>query len=254
MKAPRKGAFPPPGTGDTNIIALINASTLLTDPLRVAACAAALEIQVNRDLAPAWSVRPTQVIATDPASPPPPSFAWQLVLLDDADQAGALGYHLLTPFGLPLGRVFVRTAQQAGVSWQSVASHELCEMLVDPWINLEMQTGAQQFMAVEVCDPVEGDSYLINSEPVSNFVTPPWFVGRLPPPAPQRPFDQLALVTAMQQLRPQGYVSVWDPVNGWQAQLGPARTAVPDHDDRIQQRLKKGIATRKRGHIITLGS
>ncbi len=243
-------------TGDTNLVALINASTLLTDPSALAACAVALQTQVNRDLVPTWSVRSIQ-IQSDP-SLPVPNFAWTLVLLDDADQAGALGYHQLTPFGLPQGRVFVRTAQQAGVAWQSVASHELLEMLCDPWVNLEMQTGDQQFMAVEICDPVEGDTYLIDGVPVSDFVTPPWFVGLLPPPAPPRPFDQLALVTAKQTLRPQGYVSIWDPVNGWQAQFGSARTALPAHDDRVWRRmartLRLHLAPTTPSHIVRLGS
>src|SRR5512143_905110 len=38
--------------------------------------------------------------------------AWAMVFLDDADQAGALAYHDLTPAGLPISKVFVRTTIQ----------------------------------------------------------------------------------------------------------------------------------------------
>ncbi len=34
---------------------------------------------------------------------------WQFIYLDDADQAGALGYHDLTDNGQPISKVFVRT-------------------------------------------------------------------------------------------------------------------------------------------------
>jgi hypothetical protein len=36
----------------------------------------------------------------------PASGSWWLVMLDDSDQAGALGYHDLTSDGLPLGNIF----------------------------------------------------------------------------------------------------------------------------------------------------
>ena len=38
--------------------------------------------------------------------------AWAMVFLDDADAPGALAYHDLTPAGLPLSKVFVRTTLQ----------------------------------------------------------------------------------------------------------------------------------------------
>ena len=38
---------------------------------------------------------------------PLPAAAYPLVLFDDAEQAGALGYHAETPDGRPYGRVFV---------------------------------------------------------------------------------------------------------------------------------------------------
>jgi len=59
-----------------------------------------------------------------------------MAFLDSADVQNALGYHDLTPDGLPLSKVFVQTTVQAGQKVSVTASHELAEMLVDPAINL----------------------------------------------------------------------------------------------------------------------
>lgn len=61
---------------------------------------------------------------------------WWLVLLDTSDEAGYLGYHEATIDGMPLGKVFVKTAEAANRAWSVTASHELLEMLADPWLNL----------------------------------------------------------------------------------------------------------------------
>ena len=50
--------------------------------------------------------------------------AWALAFLDTADVANALGYHDLTPDGLPLSKVFVRTTLGAGQKVSVTASHE----------------------------------------------------------------------------------------------------------------------------------
>lgn len=39
------------------------------------------------------------------------------------------------------------------------ATHEICEMAVDPTINLAAQDDGDTFWAYEVCDPVEDDQY-----------------------------------------------------------------------------------------------
>jgi len=57
-----------------------------------------------------------------------------MVFLDNADQPGGAAYHDLTPDGMPLAKVFVKTT--VGTRLVSVsASHELVEMLVDPAIT-----------------------------------------------------------------------------------------------------------------------
>src|SRR5262245_36755463 len=53
---------------------------------------------------PIWGY-PVKLYNTD--SPRPTD--WQLIYFDDADTAGALGYHELTHNGQPISKVFVKT-------------------------------------------------------------------------------------------------------------------------------------------------
>lgn len=54
----------------------------------------ALQTQVSRDFAPAWGIDADLVFV--PKGKKPPAKYWWLVMLDNSDQAGALGYHDLT--------------------------------------------------------------------------------------------------------------------------------------------------------------
>lgn len=113
-------------------VAVLNMSTTLSDA-EIEPLVAAYQEDVGQNFA-AWSdarVTVAQVRTGDPA----PAGWWQLAFLDDATQAGALGFHELTTQGLPLGKVFVRTTQACGQTPSRVGNHELWEMLVDPWLN-----------------------------------------------------------------------------------------------------------------------
>src|SRR4029077_12961182 len=101
----------------------------------------------------------------------------QIVLTDDPDQAGALGYHEMSSNGTPLGKVFARLDVESGSSWTVTLSHELLEMVADPWINWCAQGSDGRIYALEVCDAVESDSlgYEIDGVLVSDFITPSWF-------------------------------------------------------------------------------
>ena len=114
-------------------IAVLNESTVLKDA-DVQPVVAALQKQAHSDFCPAWDLAlPTVVFV--PQGQVPPAGAWQLLILDNSDQAGALGYHDLTAEGLPLGKVFAKDDIDAKTSWTNTASHELLEMLADPWLN-----------------------------------------------------------------------------------------------------------------------
>jgi hypothetical protein len=160
------------------IISVINASTIVHDD-EVETVTRALQQQVSRDFAPVWGVDATLNFIGKGAKASPGS--WWLTILDNTDQAGALGYHDLTSESMPIGKVFAGTDKQYGLVWSVTASHELLEMLGDPDINLTVfvqpddKTGT--LYAYEVCDPCEDDAfaYEIDGVKVSDFVYPAYF-------------------------------------------------------------------------------
>jgi hypothetical protein len=134
--------------------------------------------------------------------------AWAMAFLDDADVANALAYHDLTPQGLPMAKVFVRTIQANQESLSVSASHELAEMLVDPAINL-MSTGPdpKAAYAYETADPVESESFKVGGVPMTDFVYPAYFEGFRK--AGSTRFDRLGKVRRPFQILPGGYQSVF---------------------------------------------
>ena len=158
------------------MIYVINKSTVASDATVKKWCAA-LRIQVKRDFAPAWGlVKPPALrFRRSTLFIPRTSRVWIIAVLDNADQAGALGYHSTDDRGRPYARVFVQTAQEYGVEPSTTFSHEVLETYGDPDVSQWADTGHGYQVPVEVCDAVEGDSYAINGVQVSNFLTPVWF-------------------------------------------------------------------------------
>jgi hypothetical protein len=156
-------------------IAVINESTAIADA-EVQKMIGAFEKQWNRDLAPCWGLEEASFTWTAKNNPPPAG-AWWVVFLDDSDQASALAYHDLTDIGLPISKVFVKTILADKASVSVGATHEICEMAVDPTLNLAAQDDKGTFWAYEVCDPVEDDKYAydVDGVLVTDFVTPRWF-------------------------------------------------------------------------------
>lgn len=100
------------------------------------------------------------------------------------------------------------------VSWSITVSHELLEMLVDPYINLtvfvENEQGGGTLFAYEVCDACEADEFGykidgVDGVLVSDFVFPSWFEPRQ---AHSTQFDWQNRITAPLQLLPGGYIGV----------------------------------------------
>jgi hypothetical protein len=213
-------------------IAIINASNTLKDD-EVKAAVPAFQKQVRNDFAPAWGVDADLVFVK--RNDKPPAGAWWLVLLDNSDQAGALGYHDLTTDGLPLGKVFAATDKQYGYQWTVTVSHELLEMLVDPDINLtaglERQNHPPRFYSYEVCDACEADNYgyKIDNVLVSDFVYPAWFEGFRKKNSTQ--FDHGKRITAPFQLLKGGYISYYD-ANGSGWTQTTAEKEVPRYSER----------------------
>ena len=95
---------------------------------------------------------------------------WRLELFKASDPrlASAPGWHgyLRQPYA-----VVAHTR-----NWTRIASHELLEMLADPYAS-QLLDG---YLA-EVCDPVKTLSYRVRGVLMADFVTPAWFTGAAGP-------------------------------------------------------------------------
>lgn len=207
----------------TMSICVKNQSTVLTDA-EVIAAIPSFQKQVSIDFKDAWDLDATLTfLAKD--SPVPKNEAL-IVTLDSSDQAGALGYHDVQASGDPIGKVFAGTTMQYGGKWSVTFSHELLELLADPFINLLAFNDRQgRIYAYEVCDAVEADGlgYLIDGVPVSDFVLPRYFdehvrAGRL---------SCRGNVTQPFQLAAGGYMSYLDLRSGQWKQI-TARREIPE--------------------------
>lgn len=211
------------------MIAVTNQSTILSDE-DVAAAVAALQHQVTYHFEPHWNEGASLLF--EPAVHPD---TWNVVILDDSDQAGALGYHDFDP-GHPVAKVFAKTDQHYGLSWTVTASHEVLEMLADPDVSRAYQTGNARFHALEVGDPVEADAdgYAINGVLVSDFILPAWF-GQ----GEAGPVDYCRRLSEPLSLRPGGYASVWQG-GGWHQvdARGAERPLADDDSPRWRDRGK----------------
>jgi hypothetical protein len=146
--------------------------------------------QLTNEFTAAWGI--AAYIDTQPGG-------WPVYLLDNSDVAGALGYHDYAN-GSPFANIFVQTAKQAGVSWQSVASHEVLEMLADPGPTFKTATAPNgDVWDYEICDPVESD--LDGS--MSDFVFPAFFNA-----ASSGPWDQDKVLSGPFMIAPGGYAVV----------------------------------------------
>ena len=192
-------------------IAVINESTAITSSA-VKHMVPAFSSQWNKELNDAWGVGQAEFNFVDKGVTPPPS-CWWVVFVDDATQADALAYHDLTDEGLPISFVFVKAILADNASVSVAATHEICEMAVDPWLNTACQDDQGTFWACEVCDPVEDEQYgyEIDGVLVTDFVTPDWYApknekGDIDYKRHARnPFDVLS----------KGYAQKFDPQQGW---------------------------------------
>ena len=229
-------------------ISVINESTVLSNT-DVTPAVAALQKQVTNDFGPVWGIA-AQLTVT-PKGQQPPAGSWWLVLLDDSDQANALGYHDLTTESLPIGKVFVASDLKAGTSWTVTASHELLEMLGDPNINLTVfvqnTNTAGTLYAYEVCDACEDDSlgYQIDNILLSDFVYPSWFESFRPEGSTQ--FDRMNKIHIPLQLLPGGYIGTYN-VNsgsGWTQTTAEKRPNTVLHRGAVGSRRERRTVPRE---------
>lgn len=138
------------------------------------AVAAALQKQVLRDFGPIWGIQ-ADVSAFASLESVPLDY-WPVIIMDDIGTDSAAGYHQ-DQHGQPYSLV------KYSSDWTLTASHEVLEMLGDPFGRRMVAgqspkpgQGRVQFL-VEVCDPSEAFefAYQVNGITVSDFYTPHFF-------------------------------------------------------------------------------
>ena len=140
---------------------------------------AALQVQVTRDFTPIWGV--TATVTPFLSLEDVPTGYLALVLAASLPGDGH-GVHYAAG-GRPFALAKYASLVDPG-NWSVMASHELLEMLVDPWGNrvisggsLEDDQGQVEYL-LEICDPCQKLTYLIDGVLVSDFVTPDYYSPR----------------------------------------------------------------------------
>jgi hypothetical protein len=182
------------------------------DPNLVEAAAAAINLQVMRDLPQFWNVQAT--VRYLPNATSLPAGVWPVRLVRSLPP-GEGGFHS-DRHKQPFARV-IATPGNAG--WTIDASHETIEMLVDPSGNRmqsspairivggKIQDGTGQFnYLVEACDPCEANNfgYTINGVLVSDFITPHFYD---PVVTQGTRYSFTGALTAPRQILRGGYIS-----------------------------------------------
>jgi hypothetical protein len=191
-------------------------TTRSISPDTMAAAAAALNIQVTRDLPQYWPINAS--VEFLPGTGKVPQGVWPVQIVKSLPP-GEGGFHL-TRHNQPYAKVI---ATPGSDDWTIDASHEVIEMLVDPAGN-RLQTSAAieithgtitdgpgQFeYLVEACDPCEanGLSYPIEGIAVSDFITPHFYE---PHALPGTRYSFNGALTKPRQILPGGYISWIDP-------------------------------------------
>jgi len=167
---------------------------------------AALQKQATKDLSPVWGVKATVDVFENIKDIP--LGYWPVIIMDQIDDPDAAGYHddkNHQPYAL------VEYSQ----SWTLTCSHEICEMLVDPYGN-KLKSGLSPngkekvHYLVEVCDPCEDSkfAYFVNGFLVSDFYTPEYF-----DPAGNNSggYSFTGSITKPRQVLRNGYLSWYSP-------------------------------------------
>jgi len=167
--------------------------------------AAALQKQVTRDFAPIWNVRAT--VDSFVRLEDVPIGYWPVIIQDKVEDAA--GYHD-DEDGQPFALV------QFERDWPLTASHEVLEMLADPFGRRLMagqspdpRQGRVSFL-VEVCDPCEDAAfgYTVNGVLVSDFYTPDYFEPRK---IAGKQYSYTGSVPGPREVLKGGYLSWLDP-------------------------------------------
>lgn len=171
--------------------------------------AAALQRQISRDFAPIWEVD-AAIDGFTSLDRVPPGY-WIILVRDRLPMKGVVGIHLDEK-----GQPYALVQQSPG--WSLAASHEVLEMLADPFGSRLVPGGSPKpgqglvEMLVEVCDPVGSPdlAYTINGVLVSDFITPNYHD---PTAVPGVRYSFSGAIQRPRDIAPGGYLSWRDPTN-----------------------------------------
>ena len=138
----------------------------------------ALQRQIDDHFYPAWGVTAELSAASDLGEG---DFAdYGCLIVDELDRS-ALGRHSLDNAGRPIAKIFGGSIVQDGGELSAVLSHEILEMLADPWGNVTVllrhswDQSRGDLYKLEICDAVGRSTYKIDGVIVSNFLLPAYF-------------------------------------------------------------------------------
>jgi len=204
------------------------------DPEFVQSVAAAINIQMIRDLSQYWPVKATVRHLPDPKKLP--AGVWPVRLVPEMPP-GQGGVHM-DDHHQPYAKVIARPEDD---HWTIDASHEILEMVVDPYGNklhhsrsikitahgtIEDATGGFDYL-VEVADPCESaaHAYSIAGVAVSDFITPHFYD---PHSTPGTRYSFTGSIKAPRQILPGGYVTYLNhETQAWEQILWPDPKQAP---------------------------
>lgn len=173
---------------------------------------AAIQKQVHRDFAAPWGV--DAIVSAFAKLEDVPIDYWPVKIVQNVQDAA--GYHE-DKDGQPYALV------EASADWSVTTSHEVLEMLADPWgrnmvagPSPKKGQGRVRFL-VEVCDPSEASTYSVNEVTVSDFYLPSFFE---PVHVPGTRYSYTGVIHKPRQILQGGYLSWQDLAteDWWQEQ------------------------------------
>lgn len=159
----------------------------------------ALQTQVSEDYVPYWFDDATVEISKERKTG-----VWPIYIQNTIDQSGVNGYHWYDTIS-PYGKVLYNN------DWQYTLSHELLEILRNPYANRRKGYDEVYFVE-EVADATNGRGYEIYGVKLSNFITPNYW--DLTKTAGVK-YDFLGLLTEPRQLADNGYMSFADNLGNY---------------------------------------
>lgn len=176
----------------------------------VSQVAAAIQRQVMNDFSPIWDIE--AAVSAFARLEDVPLGYWPVMVIPDVENAA--GVHLDRE-GQPIGLV------DEGPGWSLTASHEVLEMLVDPFGDrlqsapsiMDKQDRVEYL--VEICDPSEDEQfgYTVNGFLVSDFYTPDYFQ---PVASPGVRYSFTGAIKSPREVLVNGYLSWHNPIdNHW---------------------------------------